>query len=90
MESNFVNPKIVFILNLALPIHGEAVADDFTKDSELIDQTFDCTFINLATASSLANIGKIGLKKIIIILKLCRVIILCLKKETSNFNQLRS
>lgn len=70
MESTIVKPKILFILHLAPPVHGAAVAGGYTKDSKDINQTFDSTYINLATASSLADIGKTGFKKVFVILSL--------------------
>lgn len=81
MESNFVKPRVLFILHLAPPVHGAAVAGGYIKDSALINQSFDCTYINLATASSLEDIGKTGFNKILVILKLWRTIFLTLKRE---------
>lgn len=65
-----MKPKILFILHLAPPVHGAAVVGGFIKDSTSINQNFDCTYINLATASSLADIGKTRFKKIFFIVSL--------------------
>ena len=46
------------------PIHGAAMVGQYIHDSELINSEFDCHYINLATASGLADIGKFKLKKI--------------------------
>ena len=81
MESNLVKPRVLFILHLAPPVHGAAVAGGYIKDSALINLSFNCTYINLATASSLEDIGKTGFKKILVILKLWRTIFLTLKRE---------
>ena len=36
----------------------------YIRDSKLINSTFDCHYINLTTAESLQDIGKVGLKKL--------------------------
>jgi glycosyltransferase involved in cell wall biosynthesis len=81
MESNLVKPRVLFILHLAPPVHGAAVTGGYIKDSALINLSFNCTYINLATASSLEDIDKTGFKKILVILKLWRTIFLTLKRE---------
>jgi glycosyltransferase involved in cell wall biosynthesis len=81
MESTNVKPKIFFILHLAPPVHGAAVAGGYIKDSSLINQSVTSTYINLATASSLEDIGKTGFNKILVIVKLWYSIFLKLKRE---------
>jgi glycosyltransferase involved in cell wall biosynthesis len=81
MESNLVKPRVLFILHLAPPVHGAAVAGGYIKDSAKINQSFDCTYINLATASSLEDIGRTGFKKLLVILKLWKTIFLTLKRN---------
>ena len=58
-------PKILFILHLPPPIHGAAMVGKWIHDSEKIKENFDCRFINLTVASSLADIGQVGMKKAI-------------------------
>lgn len=65
-----MKPKLLFILHLAPPVHGAAVAGSYIKESKLINGTFDITYVNLATASSLADIGKSSFKKAFTILNL--------------------
>ena len=36
----------------------------YIRDSKLINSTFDCHYINLTTAESLQDIGKVSLKKL--------------------------
>ena len=57
--------KILFILHLPPPIHGAAVVGSIIQNSSLIRNTFNCRFINLATASGLNDIGKFKFSKII-------------------------
>lgn len=60
-----MKPRILFILHLPPPVHGAAMVGKCIQDSELINQKFDCHYINLTTADSLEDIGKVGLKKIV-------------------------
>lgn len=56
--------RILFILHMPPPVHGAAVVGKMIHESRLIDDAFDCRFINLATASGLEDIGKFRLNKI--------------------------
>lgn len=76
-----MKPKLLFILHLAPPVHGAAVAGGFIRDSKLINEAFDTTYINLATASSLEDIGKTGFKKFFVIVKLWYQVVLALKSQ---------
>lgn len=46
------------------PIHGAAMMGKYIYNSKIINNTFDCHYINLATAKNLKDIGKVSLKKI--------------------------
>lgn len=60
-----MKPKILFILHLPPPIHGAAMMGKYIQASELVNSSFDCFCINLATAGSLSDIGHISLKKLL-------------------------
>ena len=60
-----MKPRILFILHLPPPIHGAAMMGKYIQESELINSSFDCFCINLATAGSLSDIGHISLKKLL-------------------------
>jgi len=62
--------KILFLVHLAPPVHGAATICGYVKDSVLINSSFDCKFINLASAGSLSDIGKWNFKKVLVILQL--------------------
>lgn len=57
--------RVLFILHLPPPIHGAAMMGKYIQESELINSFFDCYCINLATADSLSDIGRISLKKLL-------------------------
>ena len=58
-------PKILFILHLPPPIHGAAMVGKWIHDSKLINETFDCRYINLTAAANLEDIGRVGFGKVI-------------------------
>lgn len=62
--------KILFIMHMPPPVHGAAMVGQYIHDSKLINDKFDCHYINLTTAKSLQDIGKGGFKKIWKFLKL--------------------
>lgn len=56
--------KILFILHMPPPVHGAAVVGKMIHDSRIINESAECRFINLATASGLEDIGKFRFNKI--------------------------
>lgn len=71
---NVNHTRLLCILHLPPPIHGAAMVGQYIKDSQLINSEFDCRYINLTTATSLTDIGKAGIKKVVAFLKLLRII----------------
>lgn len=59
-----LKPRILFILHLPPPVHGAAMMGQYIHDSKVINERFDCHYINLTTAKSLQDIGKGGVKKL--------------------------
>lgn len=57
--------KILFILHLPPPIHGAAMMGKYIHDSRIINEAFDCSYINLTLAKNLQDIGKGGFRKLI-------------------------
>lgn len=57
-------PKILFVLHLPPPVHGAAMVGKYIHDSKLINEKFECKYINLTTAGSLEDIGKVSLSKL--------------------------
>lgn len=55
--------RVLFIGALPPPVHGSAVVCQQIKDSELINNAFDCDWVNLSTSRHLEEIGKITLAK---------------------------
>lgn len=59
-----MNPTIIFILHLPPPVHGASMVGKYIHDSSVINDAFDCHYINLTTARDLSDIGRIGLRKL--------------------------
>lgn len=59
-----MKPIILFILHLPPPVHGAAMVGKYIHDSRIVNEAFDCHYINLTTAKDLADIGKVGIRKL--------------------------
>lgn len=70
-----MSTKILFLLHIPPPIHGSSIIGRIIKDSELINEAFECKFINLSTSSSTSKIGIFNLKKVVIYLDIIYQII---------------
>ena len=66
--------KLLFILHLPPPVHGAAMVGKYIRDSELINSEYDCRYINLTTAYSLEDIGRMSIKKLIAFAHLLKLI----------------
>ena len=64
-----MKPKILFIMHMPPPVHGASMVGQYIHDSELINSSFDCHYVNLAVATRLDEIGKGGWNKVKGVLK---------------------
>ena len=62
-ENKIPLKKILFILHYPPPVHGAAMVGQYIRESQHINSTFDCRYINLGTSVSNDEIGKGGLIK---------------------------
>ena len=69
-----MKPKILFIMHMPPPVHGAAMVGQYIHDSKLINEEFDCHYINLTTAKNLQDIGKVGMRKFLDFFKLLKKI----------------
>lgn len=74
-------PCVLFILHLPPPMHGAAAMGKYVHDSQLVNDTFECRYINLAMARNIDDVGAFKFHKIGTFLKLlCNV-----RKEVKSF-----
>lgn len=59
-----MKPTVLFILHMPPPVHGASMMGKYIHDSKMVNEAFDCHYINLTTAKNLADIGRIGLRKL--------------------------
>lgn len=57
--------KILFILHYPPPVHGSSIVGGFIKESRLINENFECCYLNLGTSASVKEIGKNPTRKLI-------------------------
>jgi len=75
-------PSLLAVLHLPPPIHGASMVGQYIKDSVLLNDTFETTFVNLTTSASIDDIGKGFFKKLVPFFKLYfRVFNLLLKNK---------
>jgi glycosyltransferase involved in cell wall biosynthesis len=60
-----MKPKILFLLHIPPPVHGSSLIGLYIKDSKLINESFDCQYINFGISKSIEEIGKNGIIKIL-------------------------
>lgn len=65
-----MKPKILFIMHLPPPIHGAAMMGQYIHDSRLINESFDCLYINPSASNNISEVGKLNMRKFFFFLKL--------------------
>lgn len=61
---NVNKKKVLFIMHMPPPVHGAAMMGQYIHDSKVINEAFDCHYINPSASKELVNVGKINLRKI--------------------------
>ena len=70
-EENIPGEEAYPVCNASTPpVHGAAMMGKYIHDSKLINESFDCHYINLTTAKNLEDIGHFRLGKIVEFAKL--------------------
>lgn len=76
-----MKPRILFIMHMPPPVHGAAMVGQYIHDSKLVNDSFECRFINLAVAKGLKDVGRFRFGKAIDYLRL----LLRIRKEIRSF-----
>lgn len=56
--------RILFILHLPPPVHGASMMGQYIRDSRLVNEKFDCRYINLSASENVDEVGKLSARKI--------------------------
>lgn len=64
-----MKPKILFIMHMPPPVHGAAMMGKYIHDSKIINEAFDCLYINPSASKEIQDVGNINLHKILFIFK---------------------
>lgn len=59
------NNRILFLLHLPPPVHGSSMVGKWINESELVNGSFDCRYINLLASKSVNDTGKFTIGKIL-------------------------
>lgn len=63
---------VLLIMHMPPPVHGASMVGKYIHDSGVINETFDCHYINLTTSRNLQDIGKMKLHKLLDFYRLIR------------------
>lgn len=55
--------RILFILHFPPPVHGSSVVGSFIKRSQVINEFFNCRYINLGISATVEDIGRNSFRK---------------------------
>lgn len=61
--------KVLFIMHMPPPIHGAAMMGQYIHDSNLINESFECRYINESSSQKIDEVGKNYMRKIFKYLK---------------------
>jgi len=62
--------KVLSILHRAPPAHGASKVGDFIANNKIINEKYNCYYITIKSSDTIADIGKISLKKIYLLMEL--------------------
>lgn len=59
-----MKPKVLFIMHMPPPVHGAAMMGQYIHDSKVINDAFDCRYINPSASHVVAEVGKVSIQKL--------------------------
>ncbi len=59
-----MNHKILFLLHLPPPVHGSSIIGALIKDSQQVNDSFNCRYLNLLASQKVSDSGKLSLRKL--------------------------
>lgn len=70
----FGSPHISLVMHMPPPVHGASMMGEIIHNSALINRNISASYVNIATACSIEDIGKFSLKKLGSFVKLLHAI----------------
>lgn len=64
IKNKIQHKKVLFILHIPPPVHGSSIVGKIINNSEIINKTFDCDYINLLVSRTIIETGKSSSLKI--------------------------
>lgn len=64
-------PKVLFLLQLPPPVYGATVVNEYIRKSCIINEGFECHFVDLATNRKLQEVKKASFRKLFSLIKIC-------------------
>jgi len=61
--------RVLFIMHLPPPIHGASMVGKQIQNSRLVNDDFDCTYINMSASSHIDDVGKFSINKLFFLVK---------------------
>lgn len=71
-------------MHMPPPVHGAAMMGKYIHDSKLINESFECHYINPSASKSVANVGKVNFRKILFMISNIFNIISTVKRLAPN------
>ena len=59
-----IRPKVLFLLHLPPPIHGSSIMGVNIKKSQLLNNTYNCSYVNLLASKSISETGRVSFEKV--------------------------
>jgi glycosyltransferase involved in cell wall biosynthesis len=76
--------KILFLVQFPPPVHGSSLIGERIAGSEIVNETFECSFMDISTSRSMKNIGKLRPSNIFIFIKI--YIVLFIKLAVGKYD----
>lgn len=61
--------KVLFIMHMPPPVHGAAMMGKYIYESKLVNETFECLYVNPSASSNIEEVGKLNIGKILFLFK---------------------
>jgi len=69
MANGGMRKRVLFVMHMPPPVHGAAMMGQYIHDSKLVNERFECRYVNPSLSDNVANVGKVSLGKILFMLR---------------------